>query len=158
MNKAERSLLSVIALLLVVGGASRFWFSAAESDPLWEPTTAQELSEEGGGAWGIAEKDGDIDSFVATDSDTKKVAVKKSRRRSTSKHPLPLRSGEQINVNTATSKQLQRLPGIGPSLAERIVTYRAEHGSFEGPDALLNVKGIGKTRLDSLRSRVNFHK
>ena len=55
-----------------------------------------------------------------------------------------------ININTATSEQLQTLPSIGPVIAERIITYRNEHGSFASTTALLNVSGIGEKTLETI--------
>jgi competence protein ComEA len=59
-----------------------------------------------------------------------------------------------INLNTATLDQLESLPGIGPSLGQRIIDYREEHGPFRSVDDLLNVSGIGEKRLADLRSKV----
>lgn len=55
-----------------------------------------------------------------------------------------------IDVNTATSAQLQTLPGIGPVLAERIIAYRAEYGAFESVGELMNVSGIGEKKLEAI--------
>ena len=60
---------------------------------------------------------------------------------------ISLVSGERININTATEKDLTALPGIGPSLAAAIVSYREENGPFLSTDALLNVPGIGDGRF-----------
>ena len=51
---------------------------------------------------------------------------------------------KKININTADSAGLQRLPGVGPSLAERILEYRKENGRFKAITELKNVKGIGE--------------
>jgi competence protein ComEA len=59
-----------------------------------------------------------------------------------------------INLNTATLDQLESLPGIGPSLGQRILDYRQEHGPFRSVEDLLNVSGIGEKRLADLRSKV----
>jgi competence protein ComEA len=59
-----------------------------------------------------------------------------------------------INLNTATLDQLETLPGIGPSLGQRILDYRQEHGPFRSVEDLLNVSGIGEKRLADLRSKV----
>ena len=56
-----------------------------------------------------------------------------------------------VELNEATVEQLDGLPGIGPALAERIVTYRDEHGPFEQVDDLAKVKGIGVRTLERLR-------
>lgn len=58
-----------------------------------------------------------------------------------------LDTSRRIDVNTATASELQRLPGIGPALAERIVADRIQHGPFREPQELERVPGIGpKTR------------
>lgn len=59
-----------------------------------------------------------------------------------------------VNLNTATSAQLQTLPGVGPVLAERIIAYREQHGGFESVSDLRKVTGIGDARYDELKDRV----
>lgn len=59
-----------------------------------------------------------------------------------------------VNVNTATSEQLQLLPGIGPALAERIIAFRESNGPFEKVDELVAVRGIGDKSLTKLRPYV----
>jgi len=60
----------------------------------------------------------------------------------------------QVNINTATQEELETLPGIGPSRAEDIITYREENGPFETVDDLDNVSGIGPATIDGFRDRV----
>ena len=48
-----------------------------------------------------------------------------------------------VNLNSASVAQLQTLPGIGASTAQRIVEYRQKNGAFKKIDELMNVKGIG---------------
>ena len=59
-----------------------------------------------------------------------------------------------INLNTATAEQLEAIPGIGPVLAQRIIEYRQTHGRFQSVDELLEVRGIGPKRLESMRPYV----
>lgn len=59
-----------------------------------------------------------------------------------------------VNINTANATELDSLPGIGPSTAEAIVSWRTTHGPFESVDALLDVRGIGEAKLDAIRSRI----
>src|SRR5688572_23805312 len=53
-------------------------------------------------------------------------------------------SGSPINLNTATQAQLETLPGIGKSTAERILEYRQKNGGFKKVEDLMNVRGIGE--------------
>lgn len=55
-----------------------------------------------------------------------------------------------VNINTATLEQLQTLPGIGPTYAQRIIDYREEHGPFQSVGELMNIAGIGEKRLEAL--------
>ena len=50
----------------------------------------------------------------------------------------------KLNLNTTTQEELERLPGIGPVLAKRIIGYRYEKGGFDSIEEIKNVKGIGK--------------
>jgi competence protein ComEA len=52
--------------------------------------------------------------------------------------------GHPINLNTASVTELMQLPRVGPSLAQRIVAFRKEHGGFQRPEELMNVKGVGE--------------
>jgi len=62
----------------------------------------------------------------------------------------------KVAINRATAEQLEGLPGIGPDLAKRIVEYRQAHGPFKSIDELLNVRGIGKKKLEALRPYVKL--
>ena len=56
-----------------------------------------------------------------------------------------------INVNEASAAELEELPGIGPVLAQAIVEYREEFGSFEDVEELMEVYGIGPVTLEGMR-------
>lgn len=53
----------------------------------------------------------------------------------------------RINLNTASSTELQQLPGIGPALSERIEAYRSTHGPFRRVGDITQVRGIGEKTL-----------
>ena len=57
----------------------------------------------------------------------------------------------KINLNTATSEELQTISGIGAKRAEDIIAYRESHGGFQSVDDLKNVSGIGDKTLDKIR-------
>ncbi len=59
-----------------------------------------------------------------------------------------------LNLNTATSEQLQELDGIGPGLAEKIIAFREEQGGFGAVKDLGEVPGIGEKRLAALEEQV----
>lgn len=61
-----------------------------------------------------------------------------------------------VNLNTATVQELKGLPGVGKVTAERIFSYREEHGKFGSVDELLKVKGIGKKSLAKFRDLVSL--
>ena len=58
-----------------------------------------------------------------------------------------------VNINTASATDLEKLPGIGKALAQRIVEYRDSHGPFATVDSLTDVPGIGKAKLEGLREQ-----
>lgn len=64
--------------------------------------------------------------------------------------------GAPLNLNTATSAQLQELPGVGPVLAGRILQWREENGRFSSVDELGEVSGIGPKVLERLRPLVTL--
>lgn len=61
-----------------------------------------------------------------------------------------------VNINTADREQLETLPGIGPSLAERIIEYRESNGSFSSIEELDSVEGIGPSKLETLQDLVTL--
>lgn len=61
-----------------------------------------------------------------------------------------------ISINSAQKEELMALPGIGEILAERILAYREEIGSFSAPEDLLNVEGIGKKRLEEILNLITI--
>lgn len=61
---------------------------------------------------------------------------------------------EKINLNTATSEQLQSIPGIGPVTAKSILDYRAKVGKFNKIEEIINVKGIGEKKFQKIKDRL----
>ena len=59
-----------------------------------------------------------------------------------------------VDLNSATLDQLDSLAGVGPATAKAIVDYRSQHGPFHRVEDLLDVRGIGDAKLESLRSSI----
>lgn len=79
------------------------------------------------------------------------------QRKTTTNRPLPATSASQatrLDVNRATAEELQRLPGIGPVLAQAVIAERATRGRFRSVEDLKRVRGIGAKRLERLRPLV----
>ena len=59
-----------------------------------------------------------------------------------------------IDINQASSEDFEKLPGIGPKLAQQIVAYRQKHGPFRRVEELMVIKGIGVKKWKALRPHV----
>ncbi len=65
------------------------------------------------------------------------------------------KAGDQkININTASVEELQKLPRIGPQVAQRIVDYRKQNGGFKKIEELMKVRGIGEKTFNQLKDLV----
>ena len=59
-----------------------------------------------------------------------------------------------LNLNTATKADLEKLPGVGPAMAQRILDYRQKVGAFKKAEELMNVQGIGEKSFLKLKPLV----
>jgi comEA protein len=59
-----------------------------------------------------------------------------------------------VNINTASASDLERLPGIGPKTAGRIIEYRQKNGGFKKIEDLMNVRGVGEKNFLKLRTQI----
>jgi competence protein ComEA len=62
----------------------------------------------------------------------------------------------KININTATGKELEALPGVGEVIASRIITYREQNGPFRSVDDLIHVEGVSDRAIDRIRELVTI--
>ena len=63
---------------------------------------------------------------------------------------------QRVNLNTAGAWLLEALPGIGPTLAGRVVEYRGQSGPFKNVEELMMVEGIGQAKYDGLKDLVTL--
>ena len=69
--------------------------------------------------------------------------------------PTPSVSPElSININTAEAQELCLLPGVGETIAARIIDYRKAHGPFNNTDEIMNVSGIGAKTYEEIKSYI----
>lgn len=124
----ERLALLVLCLLLTGGGASRYL-----------------LGRDGAGS-SLEFRDiaADTTIFGSTVSPAKRVTAAVAENEARKK---PLAEGERIDPNRATAVELDRLPGVGAALADRIVAHREANGRFRSLQDLGGVQGIGDAML-----------
>jgi competence protein ComEA len=63
---------------------------------------------------------------------------------------------DKVNINTATIEELEKLPGIGPATAQKIIDYRQVNGLFQDIEALMNVSGIGLGKFEQIQELVSL--
>lgn len=128
-------------------------------------------------AAGGASPDADLDAInlAQTVLDTEQIYVPhraRTQRRSPSPRLAPKRrtssspsastapastvttTAGRVNINTATAAQLDSLPGVGPATAKAIIAHRQSKGPFTKVEDLLNVPGIGPSKLDAMRGMI----
>lgn len=62
---------------------------------------------------------------------------------------------DEVNINTATIEELMTLDGIGETYAQRIIEFRHNNGSFQAPEDILMVKGIGEKIFEANKDRID---
>lgn len=100
---------------------------------------------------GMAPKPGSLSSVPA------KASKSLSKGSSSHSNKLSADSGEQVGLNSATVEQLERLPGVGPSMAARILDYRQQAGGFGKVEDLMMVTGIGPKKFAKIAPCVTLN-
>jgi competence protein ComEA len=68
--------------------------------------------------------------------------------------PTATRVASKINLNTATLAELDALPGIGPSIGQRIIDYRTQNGDFKTIEEIKKVRGIGDALFNQIKDLI----
>lgn len=139
ITTSEATALLFVAAVLLVGFAAQH-FQAQDSSVGADHYAA--LHEE------LAARSAPLaaDTTDADSTDSTRVATTEPAPRSRSAKAGPVR----MNLNTASERLLQRLPRIGPKMAERIVAYREAHGPFARPSHVVRVRGIGPKTFEQM--------
>ena len=65
-------------------------------------------------------------------------------------------SSKKVNINTATQEELDTLPGIGPSIASKIIDYREQNGKFNSIEEIKEVSGIGEAKYEKIKDSITI--
>lgn len=110
--------------------------------PLVENEQPRSTASAGGGA--TAETPAEVGGEAASTSGNKPAA------------PAKVAGDEKININTASYEELQRLPRVGPVMAQAIVDYRAKNGPITDYAQLLNIPRLGEKTLENLKPHITL--
>ncbi len=83
-------------------------------------------------------------------------ALRATKTSASSSGKLRLPGEGYVNINTADEIELQRLPGVGPATAKKIISYRTTFGRFKSPEQLMDVKGIGPKKFQKMQPFVRI--
>lgn len=136
MNRPERRALLLGTALLFLGGAVRVGWGPGPGTFSWESRDERSYAhgDDGAGRPALAHVREGVDRNL-----------ERSRRAAT-----PLEPGERIDLNRAPLEELERLPGVGPATARRIVRERERSGGFARPEDLSRVPGLGAVRVNRI--------
>ena len=125
LTRAEQRVLMFLTGTLIVGAGIRLYQETFPTEPRFDYRS--------------------IDSSFAVFRES--LAVDSARQK------LPA-SGRAIDINAATKEELMSLPGIGATIAERIISFREKEGEFASVEDLQKVKGISKKKLEKLKPHI----
>ncbi|AZB43693.1 ComEA family DNA-binding protein [Bacillus sp. FJAT-42376] len=130
---------------------------------LWPGARVKDAVDHAGGL--LENADGRQVNLASVLSDGSAVYIPLEGEEVNANVPAPSGGGPQdagksqpaVNLNTASLEELQTLPGIGPSKAEAILSYREEKGSFMAPEDLKEVSGIGDKTFEKLKDFIQVN-
>ena len=98
----------------------------------------------------------DAVNLAAFLADGDKVTVPAQRKPGAPGQSAAPTASSKVNINTATARELEQLPGIGPKIAADIVEYRERHGTFTRLEQLEDVPGIGDKKLEDIKPHISL--
>lgn len=133
-----------------------------------EESRIADAIEQAGGVTEEADLDQVNLAFVLSDGQKIYIPNKKEREANEEKAYITAESGnnviikdkveggkkQKVNINEAKQEDFEELPGIGPSIAKKIIEYREQNGKFTSIDELQEVKGIGEAKLENIKEYI----
>ena len=133
-----------------------------------EESRIADAIEQAGGVTENADLDEVNLAFVLSDGQKVYIPNKKEKELNEAKVYITAESGnnviikdkveggkkQKVNINEAKQEELEELPGIGPSIAKKIIEYREQNGKFTSIDELQEVKGIGEAKFENIKEYI----
>ncbi len=107
-------------------------------------------------ALGYLVGNGNGETIVSVSSQPPEISARMEQTLPAETVSQPQQNDGLIDLNTADRAQLETLPGIGPELATRILTYREENGPFVSKEQIMDVEGIGEIRYEKLEPLITI--
>jgi competence protein ComEA len=158
ITKAEMTAVTLLTFFLLLGGALKYSGSVQEADKAIAQAEVARYSEaEVDSLLSLAMKPGDAVAAeppgVVASNEEQEVPARKSSGR----HPSKKKFTGTMAFRTASAAQLQRIPGVGPVMARRLIEFRKQKGGkVEHFNDFLKVKGIGKKKLELLQQHLTL--
>lgn len=159
-SRGEVGLALIISGLIVVGGVGHLWLSYQRlqgASVVVEAAAVEDMSVEASATEAPEKAAIGLPAAIGMDCDEDMVPVESppvgeaSPSSLTAVASAPSSVDHRININIAQPSELQRLPGIGPALATRIVAYREAWGPFSVVEDILEVAGIGPRKFEDIK-------
>ncbi|RXK89455.1 helix-hairpin-helix domain-containing protein [Chlorobaculum sp. 24CR] len=158
ITRAEMTAVTLLTFFLLLGGALKYSGSVQEADKAIAQAEVARYSEDDvDSLLTLAMKPGDAvaaepPGVVASDAEPEEPATRSTARRSSKK-----RFTGTMAFSKASASQLQRIPGVGPVMARRLIEFRKQKGGkVDHFNDFLKVKGIGKKKLELLQKHLTL--
>ncbi|MBM3422235.1 MAG: helix-hairpin-helix domain-containing protein [Chlorobi bacterium] len=170
LTRAEISVISLLVVFLLLGGAVKNFRTARDAEAVIKGREQERLSEREvdsmlavatifpkesspGGSDGMTEP---MTRYGESQGVAEQSEEPPREKKKTARSHRKIFNGT-LAFNRATEQQLQQIPGVGPVMAKRLVTFRASKGGrIERHEDLLEVKGIGEKKLEVLKKHLTL--
>ncbi|MDH4359033.1 MAG: helix-hairpin-helix domain-containing protein [Candidatus Berkelbacteria bacterium] len=149
-------ILAALAVVILAGSAVLFWQIEKQNSPQGDAFAgARELQAQ------VDELNKKIDDLNRALEEAKSQSGQTTVKTTTGKVAGASTSNSsanqsKININTASLSQLDSLPGIGPTYAQRIIDYREANGGFQSIEEIKNIKGIGDKTFEKFKDQITI--